>query len=223
MKNGASMALVLLVASACTSAPPPPQQRSWDNLVLLQSSTLDRVYVHPQATFDQYRRVMLDRVEVSFDKNWDPKKGAVALQGMQPDEIRADVARSLREVFKEQLAAKGYPVVDSSDEDVLRVRAAITDLFIRAAENTQSGGSAAYAMDATHMTLVAELFDSETGLLLARAYDTARGAEVGTLQVAHSLTSSAEGRRALKKWAGALGDALERAKANKAGDGLQRQ
>jgi hypothetical protein len=207
---GTLAAMAVVFASACSTEPPPaPPEKSWDNLDLRRGTTLDRVYVHPKATFDQYRRVMLDRVEVSFDKNWDPKKGTAALKGVQPDKIRGDMALAVREAFKQELETHGYPIVDSSDEDVLRVRAAITDLYVRASDTPGSGSS--YAMDATHMTLVAELFDSETGLLLARIYDTAEGSDVGTLQVADSVTSSAEGRRAVSKWAVALRDGLDRA------------
>jgi uncharacterized protein DUF3313 len=210
----AAMAVVLTTACA-TQPPPPPPEKSWDGLDLRRDTTLERVYLRPDATFDHYKRVMLDRVEVSFDKNWDPKKGPVALQDMAPEEIRADVASALREVFQQELESHGYPIVASSDADVLRVRATITDLYVRSPDTNAPGGSGAYAMDATHMTLVAELFDSETGLLLARVYDTAEGTDVGTLQVAHSMKSSVEGRRALTKWAVALRDGLDRAQGKK--------
>jgi hypothetical protein len=87
MKNGMICAAAVLFAGACTTPEPPPEY-SWDNLRRVERSALERVYVHPQADFHRYRRVMLDRVEVSFDKNWDPKKGPGALKDMKPDEIR---------------------------------------------------------------------------------------------------------------------------------------
>ena len=54
------------------------------------------------------------------------------------------------------------------------------------------------------MALVAELRDSETGDLLARAVDTQRGRTTGSMQFTNNVTNTADARRAIGIWAGAL-------------------
>jgi hypothetical protein len=59
------------------------------------------------------------------------------------------------------------------------------------------------------MTLVAELRDSETGELLARAVDTRRGRSTGTLSITNNVTNTADARRAIGVWATTLRQGLE--------------
>jgi hypothetical protein len=46
-----------------------------DGLKLVKRPGLDTVYVREGVSLAKYQKVMLDPVEVSFDKNWDPAAG----------------------------------------------------------------------------------------------------------------------------------------------------
>ncbi len=59
------------------------------------------------------------------------------------------------------------------------------------------------------MTLVAELRDSMTGELLARAVDARGARSSGTWQVTNRVTNTADARRAMGIWATALRQALD--------------
>jgi hypothetical protein len=80
------------------------------------------------------------------------------------------------------------------------------------------GRSRTYTASTGRMTLVAELRDSMTGELLARAVDARSGRSGGTWQVTNRVTNTADARRAMGIWATALRQALDemygRAKAN---------
>jgi hypothetical protein len=60
------------------------------------------------------------------------------------------------------------------DEDVLRIKAEIRDLYINAPDLPRAGVSRTYALSAGEMRLVAELRDAPTGALIARLLITRR-------------------------------------------------
>ena len=64
------------------------------------------------------------------------------------------------------------------------------------------------------MTLVADLYDSETNTLIGHVIDRERGQEIGPydLQIANRVTNTAEADRILSMWALRLRRALENAR-----------
>ena len=111
----------------------------------------------------------------------------------------------------EELTKNGYPVVNEDDDDVLRVTAAIANLYITAPEKMTAGRSRTYTTSAGHMTLVAELRDSVTGKLMARAVDSVQGRDTGVFEITNSVTNMSSARTALSKWAGVLRGGLDAA------------
>jgi hypothetical protein len=70
-----------------------------------------------------------------------------------------------------------------------------------------------YAMSAGEMTLVAELFDSETGQVLARAVDRREGRNVGQMVRITPQETSAQIEEIASTWARILRERLDQAKA----------
>jgi hypothetical protein len=201
---------VPVVAADRTDAP-----ESWEGLKKVKRPGLDTVYVREGVSLAKYKRVMLDPIEVSFDKNWNPRRGPGAFDSADPMAIRQNLAKLARDVFRRELEKRGgYPLVDQPGPDVLRVRAQIVDLYINAPETNSPGITHTYVINAGEMTLVAELYDSETNALIARVIDRQRGLERGLneLQIANRVTNTAEADRILSSWAGRLRDALDKAR-----------
>lgn len=206
----AALALVLLASCATQSVP-----ESWDGLERVERRGLDQVFVRPGTDLSQYDKVMLDPVEVSFDRSWDPRGSRIGLETADPQAIRKGLASLAREVFREELeAAGGYELVEEPGPDVLRVRAQIVDLYINAPDIPRASATRTYVVNAGRMTLVAELYDSQTNALIARVVDRERGREYGIneLQIANAVTNTAEARRVLREWADILRNALDRAR-----------
>ncbi|MEP7244202.1 MAG: DUF3313 family protein [Gammaproteobacteria bacterium] len=207
-------ALLLAFAVPASSAPRDAAPDTWEGLKLVQRPGLDTVYVREGVDLAKYKRVALDPVEVSFDKNWDPRRGPGGFDKADPQKIRKNLAKLARDVFKRELERKGgYPLVDDSGDDVLRVRAQIVDLYINAPE-TNNPATRTYVIDAGEMTLIAELYDSQTNALIARVTDRERGLERGLneLQIANSVTNTAEADRIITAWARRLRSALDKAR-----------
>ena len=81
----------------------------------------------------------MDPVDVKFDKNWDPNSGTRGVSGRITNEdiekIRTEtVGRCSMEEFSKRLAKAGYPVVTTRGDDVLRVEAAMINLYVNAPE-----------------------------------------------------------------------------------------
>ena len=212
------LTLALLLGGALTTLLPPAAiadepPKEWDGLARVKSKQLDHVYKLPEADFSGYKRVRLDPIEVEFDKNWKPNQSERSpsrrLTDADIQKIREALAKEFHKVFTEELSEHGYPVVAENGEDVLRVSAAIANLYITAPEKMSAGVSRTYTTSAGHMTLVAELRDSVTGQLLARAVDSVQGRDTGSFMITNSVTNMSAARTALTKWARVLREGLD--------------
>ncbi len=111
---------VLLVLCAttlagCASTRPAPAEE-WDGLVRQPGTRLGAVFVRPDAEIVAYRSVMIDPVEVSFARNWDPNRGGRSQLGrLNADDmaaIQTGLADMFRETFRAELERGGYQLVD---------------------------------------------------------------------------------------------------------------
>jgi hypothetical protein len=205
-------AACVVLATALASAADLP--RTWDGLEYRKTKGIDAVYVRPGVEFKAYRDVLLDPVQVAFDKNWDPNRGTGSALGRFSAEdiqgIRDEMASEFRRIFAEQLAEGGYDVVAKPLDDTLRVSAGLADVYINAPDKMTAGRSRVYTMNAGRMTLVMELRDGPTGQLLARVVDQHAATDTGYAQLTNSVTNSAEFRRAVTAWAKRLVKALDK-------------
>ena len=185
----------------------------WDGLVLQPGTRLGAVFVKPDAEIASYRTVLLDPVQVSFARNWDPNRGgrsqASRLNASDITAMKAGLADMFREIFRAELARGGYQLVDEVGPDTLRVTAEIVDLFVTAPNTMTAGRSRVYTANTGRMTLVAELRDSVTGEILARVVDSRSGRSTGTWQITSSVANNADARRAIGIWAAALRQGLD--------------
>jgi hypothetical protein len=204
-------ATCLALASLSANAAPP---ESWDGLEYRKTKGLDAVYVRPGVEFRAYRNLVLDPVQVAFDKDWDPNRDSRSLAGRlsaaDMQKIRDDMAGEFRRIFAKELAAAGYDVVAKPMEDTLQVTAGLADVYINAPDTMTAGRTYTYTMNAGRMTLVMELRDGPTGQLLARVIDRHVGRDTGYAQLTTSVSNSAEFRRAVTAWAQRLVKGLNR-------------
>lgn len=200
-----------ILAGCASTSPATPDE--WDGLARQPGGRLHAVFVKPDAEIPAYRNVLLDPVEVSFARNWDPNRGGRSqlnrLDAADIEAIRTGVADLFRETVRAELARGGYQLVDEASADTLRVTAAVVDLYISAPDTMAPGRTRTYTANSGRMTLVAELRDSMTGEILARAVDTRSGRSVGQLSFANRVTNTADARRAIQVWATALRQALD--------------
>lgn len=192
-----------LAACGATRMQPPPETTE-DGLSLAAIKGIDIAYVRPGASLARYQRLLLDPVDVTFSKDWDPERtgSRMKLTEREREKIRSNLAQLFESTFREELESKGgYSVVDRAASDVLRVTASLADVYLNAPDVMTPGRTRTYVMSAGRMTLVAELRDSETGVLLARIADERLAREDGFLKLSSSVETSAEARAMITNWA----------------------
>jgi Protein of unknown function (DUF3313) len=137
----------------------------------------DLVYVAPDGftRIASYKSVLIDWPEVHFSADSE-------YRGMKPQDI-TEIATIMRATLKSRIEEGGrYTVVAKPDEDVLYVRAALTELYLKKKKRGALGytpvgavvklGSDALKqtlekLDIIEMALEAEFADSESGEVLA--------------------------------------------------------
>lgn len=209
------LASTLLVTSALAASNAELEEAmSHDGLQKIKVKGIDVAYARPGATLAAYNRVMIDPIEVSFRKDWDPTKAGsrTKLDSTERENIKSGVAKIVEEEFVKELQTKStYKVVQAAGPDVLRVRASITNLYVNAPDTMSPGRSRTYTVSAGEMTIVAELRDSETGDVISRVVDRREGRDTGMMTLSNSVVNASEARTIASSWARILRSRLDAA------------
>jgi hypothetical protein len=127
------------------------------------------------------------------------------------ERIRSGVAQIVQEEFVRELQSNsGYQVVTAAAPDVLRVKAHIANLYVNAPD-TNATAVRTYVITAGEMTLVAELYDSETGQVEARLVDRREARATSRLQLTGAMQNADEARTIAAAWARILRKSMDRA------------
>jgi hypothetical protein len=214
----AALLLAALLPNAALAATPDQeldQMMGYDGLVRTKVNDIDLAYARPGTTLAGYRFIKLDPVEVSFRKDWTPTKGVsdVRLSAAERESIRKGIAKVVFDEFAVELHSRGgYKLVMDPDGDVLRVRVHILNLAVNPPTSAVSAGGLTYVVSTGEMTILAELFDSESGQILARVVDRREARKSNRLSVSGGAVDAAEAARIASGWAQILRRGLDRAR-----------
>ena len=206
--------LFLLPNAFAASSAELDQAMAHDGLQKVTIKGIDLAYTRPGATLAGYNRVKLDPVEVAFSKNWDPNRTGsnIKLSNDEREKIRSGVGKLVYDEFTRELQSKNaYQVVSEAGPDVLRVKASIVNLYVNAPDTLSPGRSRTYTVSAGEMTLFIELFDSETGQVLARMVDRSEARNSGVMNLSNSVENASEAQAIAAAWARALRKGLDTA------------
>jgi hypothetical protein len=211
-----SAALAAALCAACASEPSNRNlEVTHDGLERVANPKVARAWVKPGVDFSQYTEVSLLDCFVSFKRNWRMNHQGVRTRDME--RITNTLSEEFRTVFTEALESGGFPVVEQAAEHVLLIRPAIIDLDVAAPQTNSAGRSDSFTASPGVMTLVIELFDSESNEILARAIDRQRARNVGGIRWTTTGTNRAAARGILRRWADLLVGRLEDVRGNQGG------
>jgi hypothetical protein len=180
---------------------------NWDGLVEVKPKRLDAVFLLPGADFRTYTKIMMDPVEVAFEKNWarDYNREAATLSQQLDQQDLERISQAARDeftkVFTEAYRNAGMELVTAPGADVLRLRPGVVNLHITAPDTMSAGRSRTYTMESGYATLFLEARDSTTGALLGRGLDKRATRNTGRVQISNSVTNLADFRALFKQWA----------------------
>lgn len=186
-----------------------------DGLTKVQVKGVDLAYRREGVSMAGYNKLIVEPVEVAFHKNWDPTRPGSHLKLGKADRenIRNGVAKIVQEEFEKALkAGNGWQLVKEPGPDVLRLKPKVLNLYVNAPD-TKQAGVRTYTVTSGEMTLLLELYDSETGAILARAVDRQESRETGQWQISSSVTNVADAQLIAARWGKVLRDRLDKSKA----------
>jgi len=212
----AALAACLVIFGAVAGAADAPD--NWDGLVQIKPKRMDMVHVLPGADFRPYTKVMLDKTEVAFRKDWqknmnDTRSVSRKIDDAEAAKIMAAASSNFSDVWTKALEKAGYPVVTAPGADVLRLSPGIADLYINAPDTMEAGRVQSYTAEAGEATLILEVRDSRTNALLGRVVDRRETRSSVAMQPANRVTNQADFRSLFSQWASIAGKGLDELKA----------
>lgn len=188
-----TLAVTVGVAAGCAS--PGAQQVTADGLVAVSSSTMDELYVRPDADIRAYRKIVIEPVSVQFRNDYLSQQHAYnRLKNLDPpyDEPQAlarELAGLMRGSLVDAFVAAGYEVVSDAEPDALRAAAEVGDLYINAPDRLSASTRRSLARDAGEATLKLKISDSSGKQELARMSRRAPGRQANQLFIADNTTN----------------------------------
>jgi hypothetical protein len=211
-----SLGLAAVLASGC-AADPPPDETTADGLVRVPARSVAGVYRAPEATFFQYRRIILEPPSVSFAKDWTEKHPKVSPAEIM--RIRTETVRLFRDEFAREFVKRGsYKFADEPAPDVLLVVPAIEELNIMAPEAGDAPGERTYLTGRpVTMKVTGDIRDAMTGKVVGRVitYHPPEQNPYNELRIANRITTAQEQRRVFSEWSLIAREAIDVAKAAK--------
>ncbi len=193
--------LILALLGGCATAPPEATGflgEGWELKPDKYGKTGLLWAERPGFDWQRYRRVQLDPVLIYYH----PRAGSKAIQ---PDELKK-LAEYFREASVTELA-DSYPVTNESGPDVLRIRAAITDVVpANPALNVATTLIAFVPLDLGGAAIEAEFIDSVSGGRLAAMVERKKGSPTN---LKGGFTELGHARTAFREWAVELEQALK--------------
>lgn len=213
----AALAACLVTIGVVASAEDAPD--NWDGLIQIKPARMDLVYVLPGADFRPYTKVMLDKTEVAFRKDWlknmnDTRSMSRKIDDEEVAKIMAAASSNFSDVWTKALEKAGYEVVAAPGADVLRVSTAVANLYINAPDTMESGRVHTFTAEAGEATLILEARDSRTNALLGRVVDRRETRSQVGIQPTNRVTNKADFRALFSQWATIAGKGLDELKAH---------
>ena len=208
--------IALLVCLLSPSTAVFAQETSFDGLKLTKSDDFDEVYVAPDMSLDGYNKMILEPGTVSFRKNWERdyrRDHKRSLRDKDLERIKSGTINLLMDVFTKAVETNGnFALTTEKGEDTLLVRPSIIKLDVYAPDVDRSTRQKNYVREAGVATLYLEVFDSNTGEILARVVDKKRGRDHGWMREANRATNTQEAKIIFKSWAKRLNEQLAKIK-----------
>lgn len=213
----ASWVLVLscLLAAGCGYVR-KAEERTDDGLVRVPSRASGGVYRAPGASFNQYRRIILEPATIEFASNWRDNHPEVTDADLA--RIRNEASKLFRDEFTRELVDRGrYEFADAPGADVLLVTPRVLDLDIAAPDAANEMATRSYTPGPVKMQVASDLRDAASGALVGRVITFEGQSRYGfnELRLANRTTNAHEMRLGFAKWAKLVHEALNVAKATR--------
>ncbi len=210
--------LAVLMIVGCSSAPPTIQQGpdaevSFDGLHLVDNSIFRQAWADPDIDFSRYSKIMPGGAFFEYravKKTSSMSRARSSASEFYIDEAAREKLKELTsEIFNEELAKSSrFTVADASGPDVLIIRGGLHDIVSNVPPDIIGRGDI-YLSSVGEITLILEAVDSQSGEVIFRAVERRALDSSGAAMRSSSVTTTAEVRRVLRRWATTLRNGLD--------------
>jgi hypothetical protein len=187
----------------------PEEDVTYDGLVRSNRADLQNVWLKPGIDFSVYNRVILEEPQLefrAFGSQEDPRYRKEQFPLTADD--KRNMTQMVQQVFSEEFAKlQNYTMTDQSGTDVLILRSRIIDI-LKLVPRQDDDLAREPLGTVTEATGVAELYDSESGEILARSVARRGKGYAGNIQSARSKNWSPL-KPSVQRWAGEIRDRLD--------------
>lgn len=199
----------LLAGAAHADQEALPQ--SDDGLELVTGGLLQLSYRRPDVNFGEYARVMFDPIPVAFSDAW--HKDFPKVIASRRERIGNEIAEAIRTQLSAELhAVDGYATVTAARPDVLKITAAVAELYVSVLDQSFTADGGAYGSVYTQGLLIVEIRDAVSGLLLIRLADRTRADHELTGEAIRDTRLRADTGIVVERWVGGIREALANAR-----------
>lgn len=208
-----------MAIAGCTSAPATIQQGadaevSFDGLHVIDNSIFREAWADPDIDFSRYSKFMPGGAFFEYRAVKKTSRTTRAASSTDEfyidDEAREKLKGLATEIFSEELAkSTRFTVTDTSGPDVLIIRGGLHDIVSRVPPEPIGRGDI-YLSSVGEITLILEVVDSMSGEVIFRAVERRAAERGGGMAIrANTVTTLAEVRRLIRRWATTLRDGLD--------------
>ena len=206
-----AIAIGLGASSACTVPAPhyatDPAELAADGLRPVESSGFRKGWVRAGVSFDDYDAVWPLYRGLSYRHA--PRSPRAALGNTDyalPEDLEAVLLAALEEIFAEELTQSGgWRVANAQGSRAMAVVISLVDVVVHAPLTTPGGDDLVWIRRVADVTVVIELFDSQSGSVLARFAERQSVLPVSRRPIrATPGPTKYEMRRIFRAWAQAL-------------------
>ena len=212
------LTMAVLMIAGCSSAPPTIQQGpdaevSFDGLHLVDNSIFRQAWADPEVDFSRYNKIMPGGAFFEYravkNKSRTTSRRSSDSEFYIDEGAREKLEVLTSEIFNEELAkSTRFTVADATGPDVLVVRGGLYDIISKVPPDIIGRGEI-YLSSVGEITLILEAVDSRSGEVIFRAVERRALDTHGAAITSNSVTTTAEVRRVLRRWATTLRNGLD--------------
>ncbi len=208
-----------MIIAGCASEPPtiqegPNAEVSYDGLHAIDNSVFKLAWADPDIDFSRYDKFMPGGAFFEFravKKSSGTQRARSSASEFYIDErARERLKEETLTIFKEELAkSTRFTVTDTPGPDVLIIRGGLHDI-VSFVPPEPIGRGEIYISSVGEITLILEAADSRSGEVIFRAVERRAAERAGGMGMqANTVTTWAEVRRLIRRWATTLRDGLD--------------
>ena len=210
--------LTILMIAGCSSAPPTIQQGpnaevSFDGLHLIDNSVFRQAWADPDIDFSRYNKIMPGGAFFEYravrNTSGTRSRRSSDTEFYIDEAARENLKNLTSEIFNEELAnSTRFTVTDAPGPDVLLIRGGLHDIVSNVPPDIIGRGDI-FLSSVGEITLILEVVDSQSGEVIFRAVERRALGTSGAAMRSSSVTTRAEVRRVLRRWATTLRNGLD--------------